>query len=238
MQSFLTLLDFYASCHAYVRGKVRSLRLTERDEPRIVSEASAYFDLAWTHAGGLMQPQLVVAMGLPASGKTTLARGRASRLGIVHVSSDVLRKTLARVRPTEYRGAAFGQGIYERATTQRTYAALRRHAARWLRRGRSVLLDATFGNPGERALVRRVAKRLDVPLRILLCRADDATLRARLAGRASERGVISDARLELWPELRAAFADPQEDEDILQIDATGTADETLEQGLAALRDRG
>jgi uncharacterized protein len=231
------LLDFYACYRAYVRGKVRSLRLTQTDQPRIVSDASAYFELAWAHAGGFPQPYLVVAMGLPASGKTTLANGLAQRLGIVHVSSDVVRKTTAGVRPTDYRGAAFGQGIYGQATTQRTYAALRRHAARWLRRGRSVVLDATFGSPSERALVRGLAKRLDVPLRILLCRADDATLKARLAGRATEPGVVSDARLELWPELRAAFADPQEDEDVLHIDATGSAEETLQQSLAALRTR-
>jgi predicted kinase len=233
----LSLVDFYACYRAYVRGKVRSVRLTQTDEPRIVSDARAYFDLAWAHAGGLTHPCLLVAMGLlPASGKTTLANGLARRLGLVHVSSDVVRKRMAGIRPTEYRGAAFGQGIYGQATTQGTYAALRRHAGRWLRRGRSVVLDATFGSPGERALVRGLAKRLDVPLRILLCRADDATLKARLAGRATERGVVSDARLELWPQLRAAFADPQEDEDVVQIDATASAEETLEQAVAALRD--
>jgi uncharacterized protein len=234
-EGLLKLLDFYACYRAYVRGKVRSLRLIQRNEPRIVSEATAYFDLAWAHAGGFTQPSLLVTMGLPASGKTTLARGLASRLGLVHLSSDVVRKTMAGVRPTEYRGAAFGQGMYEQATTERTYRALRRHAGRWLRRGRSVVLDATFGSTSERTLVHKFAQRLDVPLRLLLCRADDAVLKARLAGRASERGVVSDARLELWPELRAAFSDPQEDEGVLQIDATGTAEDTLEQSLAAIR---
>jgi predicted kinase len=232
----LTLLDFYACYRAYVRGKVRSLRLTQRDEARIVSDAKAYFDLAWAHAGGLTQPYLLVAMGLPASGKTTLASGLARRLGFVHLSSDLVRKTMAGVRPTDYHGDAFGQGMYDRAMTQRTYAALRRHAARWLRRGRSVVLDATFGSPSERTLVHKLAKRLNVRLRVLLCRADDATLKARLAGRASERGVVSDARLELWPELRAAFKDPEEEEEeVLQIEATGTAEDMLEQALAALR---
>jgi aminoglycoside phosphotransferase family enzyme/predicted kinase len=230
------LFDFYACYRAYVRGKVRSLRLAQRDEPRIVSDASAYFDLAWTHAGGLRQPYLLMTMGLPASGKTTLASGLARRLGLVHVSSDLVRKTMAGVRPTEYRGDAFGQGMYDRAVTQRTYAALRRHAARWLRRGRSVVVDATFGNPKERRLVRELAQRLDVPLRVVLCRADDATLKARLAGRASEPGVVSDARLELWPELRAAFKDPEPEDGLLQIDATRTAEDALELALDALRE--
>jgi uncharacterized protein len=234
-EDLLGLLDFYSCYRAYVRGKVRSMRLRQTDEPSIVSEAEAYFDLAWAHAGGLTRPYLLVAMGLPASGKTTLASGLARRLGLVHLSSDLVRKSMAGVRPTEYRGDAFGRGMYDRAMTQRTYAALRRHAARWVRLGRSVVLDATFASPNERMLVRKLAQRLDVPLRALLCWADDATLKARLTGRASEPGVVSDARLELWPELRAAFKDPESGEGVLQIDATHTAEGTLGLALAALR---
>jgi aminoglycoside phosphotransferase family enzyme/predicted kinase len=234
-RELLALLDFYSCYRAYVRGKVRSLRLMQSNEPRIVSEASAYFDLAWSHACGLRQPYLLVAMGLPASGKTTLANGLAQRLGTVHISSDMVRKGLARVQPTEHRGEAFRHGMYDQDMTMRTYAALRRQAARWLRRGRSVVLDATYGSPRERRLVRGLAKRLDVPMRTVLCHADDETLKARLVARASESGVISDARVELWPELRAAFEDPGEDERVLQIDATRTAEEALGQALAGLR---
>jgi predicted kinase len=174
-------------------------------------------------------------MGLPASGKTTLARALASRLGIVHLSSDVVRKGIARVRLTERRRDSFREGLYDPAMTQRTYAALRRHAARWLRRGRADILDATYGSPRERAHVERLARRLGADLRVILCRADDDTLRRRLARRASEQGVVSDARLELWPELRAAFTEPDELPGVLEVDATRTAPETQEQALALLR---
>jgi predicted kinase len=125
--------------------------------------------------------------------------------------------------------------MYDPAMTQRTYAALRRHAARWLRRGRAVVVDATFGSPNERAQIQRLARRLEVPLLVLLCRADDATLEARLAARASEPGVVSDARLDVWPELRAAFQPPDELEDVIHIDATQEPEETLEQALSAMR---
>lgn len=92
--------------------------------------------------------------------------------------------------------------------TRSTYAALRRDAARWLRRGRGVAVDATFGNPRERAQMRQLAHRLGADLRVVLCDADDATLIARLERRATQKGVVSDARIELWPELRAAFTPP------------------------------
>lgn len=50
----LLLLDFYKCYRAFVRGKVRSLRLTEpglspEDERRVIAEARAYFDLAWSY---------------------------------------------------------------------------------------------------------------------------------------------------------------------------------------------
>jgi aminoglycoside phosphotransferase family enzyme/predicted kinase len=236
------LFDFYACYRAYVRGKVRSLRLTqveqsEANQQRITTDARAYFDLAWAHAGGLTEPTLHVAMGLPASGKTTLARGLAARLGLVHLSSDLMRKELAGVRPTEHRGDAFGQGLYDPTMTQRTYGQLRRHASRWLRRGRSAVLDATFGSLTERARVQQLARRVGAPLRVLLCRADDATLKARLAARATERGVVSDARLEQWPQLRAAFKAPNELDVVLEIDASGTPEQMQDQALTLLRAR-
>ncbi len=237
----LRLLDFYTCYRAYVRGKVRSLRLaqteqaSDHEQRALISESRAYFDLAWAHAGGVPAPPLLVTMGLPASGKTTLARALAGRLGLVHLSSDVMRKTMAGLHPTRRGADAFGSGLYDPSMTQRTYAALRRDAARWLRRGRGVVVDATFGSPSERAQLQQLARRLDTGLHVVWCEADDATLIARLKQRATQQGVVSDARIELWPDLRAAFTPPDEQTSLLRVDATRSMDETTEQALSLLR---
>jgi uncharacterized protein len=203
------LLDFYKCYRAWVRGKVLGLRAGQSgvapdEQARLLAEARGFFDLAGAYAGGLPGPALIVTMGLPASGKTSLARALASRLGLVHLSSDLLRKELAGRRPTEHRREAFGAGLYAAAATRRTYATLRRRAAHWLGRGRSVVLDATYGRAAERAAVRRLATRLGARLVVFHCRADDATIRARLRARERDPLAVSDARPDLWPALRAA----------------------------------
>ena len=81
------------------------LRLGEPGlSPEQVSEtteaARAYFDLAWAYADGIATPKLVQVMGPPASGKTTVAAGLALWLGLVHLSSDLVRKELAGVSPS------------------------------------------------------------------------------------------------------------------------------------------
>jgi aminoglycoside phosphotransferase family enzyme/predicted kinase len=235
------LLDFYACYRAYVRGKVRCLRLTEpgltpAEEGRVRAEARAYFDLAWSYAGGLPRPMLLMTMGLPASGKSSLARALAGRLGFVQISSDVVRKQLAGLQPTERGDATVNEGLYAPAMTRRTYAALRRRAARWLRLGRSVVLDATYGRAVERARVRQLATRLGVPLTIFLCRTDEATIIARLAARNQNVSEISDARLEDWPALRAAFSEPNEMPDVVVVDSGASIEHAVEEALTALRD--
>jgi predicted kinase/osmotically-inducible protein OsmY len=218
------LLDFYRAYRACVRGKVLSFRLEEatldpRSREQITAEAQAYFDLAHAYAS-VRRPRIVVVMGLPATGKTTLASKLACRLGLVHISSDQVRKGLAGLRRDEPRPEPFRGGIYGRAMTRRVYSAMRGVARRWLRRGRSVVLDATFGDARERAAVRRMAVRAGASVRFMVCQAPDGTIVERLAARAGQSGGSSDARPELWPELKAAYGAPDELTDAIAIDTT------------------
>lgn len=236
----MTLLNFYKCYRAYVRGKVLSFRLDEpglagADAEQVTREASAYFDLAWAYTRPAAAPVLLITMGLPASGKTTVARALARRLGLVHLSSDVERKRLAGLRRTTHRADPFERGLYSRAMSRRTYTALKRQAARWLRKGQSVVLDATYGQPAERAAVRQIARRCGARLVVVVCQADEAVLRARLAARAVDPTRVSDARLELWPALRAAFNQPTELADVLTVDTTLPLQQVVDQVLALVR---
>jgi predicted kinase len=181
-------------------------------------------------------PVLVVTMGLPASGKTTLARALAGRLGMVHLSSDVVRKRLARVSPTVHCADPFGRGLYSQSMSRRTYTAMRRYAARWLRRGQSVVLDATYGQRRERAEVRHLARRAGVRLVVLECRAPDEVLLARLSRRENDAARTSDARVELWPALRASYTPPVEMLNTIQVDTTQSPDDIIQEALTVIRE--
>ena len=178
---------------------------------------------------------LIVAMGLPGSGKTSLASALADRLGLVHLSSDAVRKgltgtPLTQRPPTE----EFRRELYSPTITRRTYSVMRRRAARSLHQGRSVVLDATYGNPTERAAVVRLARRLRVSLIVLVCEADEATIIARLAARADAPEVVSDARLDMWPTLRAAYTEPIELPQAIHLDMTQPMPAIIARALTAL----
>jgi aminoglycoside phosphotransferase family enzyme/predicted kinase len=234
-----SLLDFYKCYRAFVRGKVLGFQL---DEPghtageleRATAEARAYFELAYAYTRQPAQAMLLVCMGLPASGKTTLAHALAGRLGLVHLSSDLVRKKLAGIGPTEHRREEFERGMYGRSTSRRTYATLRKHAARWLRRSRSVVLDATYGQPSERAAIRQLARRIGARLVFVTCRADESVLQARLAARIRDPRSVSDARPELWPALKSAFVEPAELSGSLSVDTTQPVKQAIEQVLHSL----
>jgi hypothetical protein len=70
---------------------------------------------------------------------------------------------------------------------------------------------------------------------LLYCQTDEATVRERLAGRAGDPSVVSDARLEQWPALRDAFQQPLEDEAVHEIETGASIDQSTAQAVRVLR---
>jgi uncharacterized protein len=68
-----------------------------------------------------------------------------------------------------------------------------------------------------------------------VCQADDQILKDRLARRATQQGVVSDARLELWGELRGAFVQPDEFPEAVYVQATKDPEQTMQEALGHLR---
>jgi aminoglycoside phosphotransferase family enzyme/predicted kinase len=203
----LKLLGFYKAYRAYVRGKVEGFKL---DDPYISEEekqktrdiAASYFDLARAYTRD--KPVLFITVGLVGTGKSTLAKALAERLGLAVISSDVTRKQLAGVPLTEHRFDGFDGGIYSAELSRRTYDKMFFGAGDILRDGGSVVLDASFIKAEERLNTKRLAEEAGADFFILECALDEASVKKRLEGRLKEDSV-SDGRWEIYRPQKEAF---------------------------------
>jgi hypothetical protein len=98
----------------------------------------------------------------------------------------------------------FGQSIYGPAATEQTYEQLLLEAKKDLSRGRSVIVDGTFGKLPHRKLACNLAVEMGVNIIFIECRCGLTLLRQRLTEREEEKSV-SDARLQHLEEQNRAF---------------------------------
>jgi len=201
------LIGFYKGYRAYVRGKVESFKLddpyiSEGEKGKVQAVAASYFDLA--RAGTRARPALFITVGLVGTGKSTLAKELAKRLGLVVISSDVTRKQLAGIPVTEHRFEKFDSGLYSAELSRRTYEQVLSTAGEILREGGSVVLDASFIRAQERLNAKRTAEETGADFFIIECTLDEVKIKERLARRL-EQGSVSDGRWEIYQPQKKAF---------------------------------
>ena len=194
------LIGPYKAYRATVRGKVAALG----EGPDARRAARRYFQLA---CGYWLPPTLVLMCGLPASGKSSLASALAHPLRAVVLRSDVRRKVRAGAALEASVRPGVDQGLYAPARRAETYRVLLLDAVRHLRRGRSVVLDATCSTRATRALFVDAAARLGLPWVVAHVTAGEARTRRRLARR---RSGPSDADLAVYLAAARTFETPDE----------------------------
>ncbi|RLB01045.1 MAG: hypothetical protein DRG83_10720, partial [Deltaproteobacteria bacterium] len=194
-----TVLDFYKCYRAYVRLKVSCLQLSggtlnTEEEKRIRIEAGRYLDLSFEAADHFRKSTLWIVCGLPASGKSRMARELSQRHMIPVFSSDIVRKELFGFEPDERVDEDFGKGIYSPEASAKTYDKLIELADASLKERKSVVLDATFGNLAVRKKAASVAEKRGANFVIVHCNPRISTIERRLKAREG-RKLITDARL-------------------------------------------
>lgn len=199
------LLDFYKCYRAYVRGKVACFKYDDpylKDKKAIVEEAQLYFNLAYRYA--FPGPALIITTGLIGAGKTTAAVAIGRGLGCSVLSSDVIRKELAGIPPTERHYEGFASGLYSRQSTQQTYNELFRRAGEQLEKGHTVVLDASFMKRSDRRAAHRIAVKHGAAFLAVECVAPDETIRQRLEERR-RAGSVSDGRWEIFADIKREY---------------------------------
>ncbi len=209
-RDLLKVLNFYKCYRAYVRGKIGCFTsddqaLSEEKRKEALDTARRYFDLAYLYAE--RKPKVFVVFGLSGTGKSTLARALAKETLAEWIPSDIVRKSLLGIAPTDHHYEPFEKGIYSREYTEKTYTKMVDLAKEALLKGRDVILDATFR---DRAYREKVAQDLSfIDVYWIWCFADDSVLRERFM-RRKESEDISDARWEIYLAQKEKFEAPDE----------------------------
>ncbi len=225
----LAALPLFLSLRAAIRAMVTAERAERADDANrapIRRAARTYFDLACR----LIEPppaHLVAVGGLSGTGKSMVARALAPELppapGAVVLRSDVERKARFGLRENE----RLSPEAYALDVSAAVYADLAEKARRVVAAGHSAIVDAVYARPHERTAIAATG----VSFRGIFLTADLPTRVARVSARAAD---ASDAD--------AAVARVQEDYDLgefddprwVQLDASGTPEETLGRAKAAL----
>ncbi|MBT5415006.1 MAG: AAA family ATPase [Rhodospirillaceae bacterium] len=231
----LAALPLFLSVRAAVRCHVSALAATRQAEPnevaRLASEAGAYLALARRSLKA--QPAALIAVGgLSGTGKTTLARILAPRYGALpgalHLRSDEIRKRLCGATPE----TRLPPKAYRPDVTAHVYARLTELAGIALAAGRTVVADAVFADPGERAALATVAARAKVPFAGLWLDAPQDVAAARIETRSGDASDATPAVLDAQSALDTG--DIAGDIAWARIDAGRTPTECAEKAAQAL----
>ncbi|MGD2134424.1 MAG: AAA family ATPase [Maricaulaceae bacterium] len=226
----LALLPLCVSSRAAVRAHVRARLAAQSDPPdsEKAEDARAYMALA-RKALAPATPRLIAIGGRSGTGKSTIAKALAPDAalfggpvaGAVIVRTDEVRKRLFGVAPLE----PLPREAYTDEAHARVYAACFEAAGWTLGAGASVILDAAFLDPAERAAAEQTAATAGVAFAGLWLDAPEAVLIDRVSARA---GDASDADAEV---VRGQFARDVGEVTWACADVSGT----VEQAIAAAR---
>jgi aminoglycoside phosphotransferase family enzyme/predicted kinase len=234
----LKVANFYKCYRAFVRGKVESIQAREKEttNPREHErQAARYFRLALRYSIAGSEPLILVVMGGVGTGKSTIAKRLASELDWPVFSSDEIRKRLAGVPLTQRTPPELRAKIYLAQMTQQTYGKLLEDGLAKLKENRGVILDATFSTRALRKFLRDECKKANVSFQFVELEVDPNEIKKRLKLRDKKTAEASDARLEDFEKLNAAYEPPSElAPDLIRISTTMSVSDAVKAILLCL----
>lgn len=157
---------------------------------------------------------LIIIRGLPGTGKSTLSRKLAERLGAVHISSDSIRLKLIEKR------------TYSEREKMMVYDKMIETAVGFLQ-NKSVILDATFYKRELLEKARKAAEEVKKSCILIECVLSEEKVKERIAQRDKDE---SEANFEVYKKVKSVFEEIAEDHLIINTE------EELEAQIAKVLD--
>ena len=207
-----SLARFYQAYRAMVRAKVHFLRAQQLADPQGQHSSDAHESFTMGHrylklALKLMsegvsarsdQCVVLVVSGGMGTGKSTLAREIARRLGCQLLQTDRIRHEV--FKPLGGQHLAFGEGKYGLSSRLFIYEKMVTRMEQFLQAGFSVVLDGSFGEPLAVEAVTSVLKNKGLPYVFFHCEVPPGIAEERIRSRLARGHSPSEARPELLRE--------------------------------------
>lgn len=216
-----SLNDFYIAYRAVVRAKVDCISHTQGDVGA-ASRAQRHLEIAHGHlrSGAV---RLILVGGGPGTGKTTLARLLAERIGAHVVSTDDVRAEMVGRGEIAGVSGVLGEGLYTDEKVGAVYDAVLRAAQLSLSSGYSVILDGTWRDARHRDHARSLAVEAFATLIEFSCNTTLTTAVERIRSRTETTSQVT-------PEIAAALSAERLKEPWAhahQVDMTRPAEESV-----------
>jgi uncharacterized protein len=197
----LVVLPFYLVYRALVRAKVKDIRsrqpqLAAQARNALRAQVRDYLRLAG-QCTRPSQPRLLITHGVSGTGKTRGTEALVDQAGVIRIRSDIERKRQFGYQHMDRMHSPVGRGIYSPDVTDQTYQRLADLVSTVIQAGFSAIADGTFLQRSHRDLLRRTARKLGVPFRILDFRARPETIRRRIVERERQNADASEADLKV-----------------------------------------
>lgn len=138
------------------------------------------------------EPAMIVISGLPGTGKTYFCGKLAERLPFIILESDNLRKTL------------FQSPSYSAKESSQLFRAIHLLIERLLKKGISIILDATILSERNREHLYSITGRLGVKLVLVRVEAPPEVVRERLVTRQIDSDNKSDADWAVYRKMKTS----------------------------------
>jgi len=138
------------------------------------------------------KPALVAVSGLPGTGKSYFCSKLAERLPLAVLESDALRKVL------------FSPPSYSVKESSHLFRAVHHLIERLLRKGISLIFDATNLSERHREYLYSIAERLDIKLVLVRVEAPAQVVHGRLEARREDSGGKSDANWAVYQRMKTS----------------------------------
>lgn len=211
-----SLREFYIAYRAVVRAKVDCVRLSQ-GKPAAAQDAARHLAMAAEHleSGAI---RLALVGGNPGTGKSTVARGLAERVGAQVIATDDVRQELRYAGVISGEPGVLDAGLYSPDNVAAVYESVLRRARRLLSGGQSVILDGTWRDPQRCARAQRLAAETHSQFVEFVCSSAGDTAADRIRTRPAGNSEVT-------PEIAAALAARQAAWDTAhRIDTSGDRD--------------